>query len=334
MRVTPRRASTCENRYSQVSALTTEQVLVALPNRGRPLATRCAERDDHKVASIYRTQVGRESVARWCSAALDAWSVPHRRRTVIANGVDTHLVTAGAGEGAVLVVPGTNFNAATYLPLATALAERFRVYLPDVPGQPGLSDGDRPPVSGRLSWYGRWLTEVLDQLGDSSITVVGHSLGAAIALACDSTRAERQILVSPGGLTRLAITPRVLVTSIVWLLRRRPIDSTRLLQSMHGPAHLPRSELTEWMTLVARNVRSSADPGRAIVARRDVDRIAVTGEHDVFLPPARLAPVIRHVLGVELHVIPFAGHLVVDEYPSQIAMLVDQHPVRDSNIPD
>ncbi|WP_433556546.1 alpha/beta fold hydrolase [Pseudonocardia xinjiangensis] len=286
------------------------------------------------MASIYRTQVGRESVARWCSAALDAWSVPHVRHTVIANGVNTHLVTAGAGERAVLMVPGTNFNAATYLPLATALAERFRVYLPDVPGQPGLSDGNRPPARGRLSWYGRWLTEVLGQLEDSSITVVGHSLGAAIALASDSTRADRQVLVSPGGLTRLAITPRVLTTSIVWSVRRRPIDSARLLQTMHGPTHSPRPELTEWMTLVARNVRSSADPGRVTVTRRDVDRIAVTGEHDVFLPPVRLAPATRHALGVELHVIPAAGHLVVDEYPSQIAVLVDQHPVRDPSILD
>lgn len=71
-----------------------------------------------------------------------------------------HIVTAGQGEHTVLVVPVTNFGAVAYLPLAAALAARCRVIVADFPGQPG---SERIPSAGRLDWYCRWLTELIEQ---------------------------------------------------------------------------------------------------------------------------------------------------------------------------
>ncbi|PXY36104.1 alpha/beta fold hydrolase [Prauserella flavalba] len=274
------------------------------------------------MTSIYRTPAGREAIAAWCHERFDRWPAAHRRETTVAHGATTHLVTAGRGEHTVLLVPGTNFGAAAYLPLATALARRCRVLVADLPGQPGLSCGERIPRAGRLGWYGRWLTELIEQTVRGPVTVLGHSLGAAIALACGSSLVRHQVLVSPGGLTRLRITPAVLVASTGWVLRRTPAASARLLRLMHGPAHTPRPELVEWMTLVARHVRSTADPGETAVAGRDVPRTVVVGGSDVFLPGRTLAPAVRGTLGVDLDIVPSAGHLVVDEHPERLAELV------------
>jgi len=52
--------------------------------------------------------------------------------------------------------------------------------------------------------------------------------------------------------------------------------------------------------------------------------LAVTGDHDVFLPPRRLGSAVRRRLGVELRVIGDAGHLVVEEHAEQLAALVDE----------
>jgi pimeloyl-ACP methyl ester carboxylesterase len=90
---------------------------------------------------------------------------------------------------------------------------------------------------------------------------------------------------------------------------------------MHGRGHPPRPESVEWMTLVARHVRSSTDPGAAVIARRDVARTVVVGGEDVFLPARALAPVVRGKLGVELDVLASAGHLVIDEVPEALADL-------------
>ncbi|MBD0716117.1 alpha/beta fold hydrolase [Streptomyces sp. CBMA370] len=272
--------------------------------------------------TIYRSAAGGELVRRWCLDRLDAWEVPHERTTVTANGARTHVVVAGKGATTVVFVPGTNFNAAASLPLATALvAAGHRVLLADVPGQPGLSSGARSLAGGRLSWYGVWLDEVVERVAAGPVTVMGHSFGAAIALSAASPAIHRLILLSPGGLTGLRLPPGLLVASAAWFLRPSPASSARLLRAMLAPGGRPRAELVEWMTLVARHSRSSGAPGLAILPARPVTRLVLTGEHDVFLPPRRLDAAVRDTLGTRLEVVPGTGHLVVEECPARLATL-------------
>ncbi|WP_328924269.1 alpha/beta hydrolase [Streptomyces sp. NBC_00190] len=274
--------------------------------------------------SIYRSTAGRELIRRWCFDQFDAWAVPHERTTVSANGAQTHVVLAGSGPTTVVFVPGTNFNAAASLPLATTLvAAGHRVLLVDVPGQPGLSSGERALSGGRLSWYGAWLGEVIEKISPEPVVVMGHSFGAGIALSADSSRISRLVLVSPGGLTRLRLTPAVLAASAAWFLRPAPAHSARLLRAMLAPGHQPREDLVTWMTLVARHSRSSGAPGAAALPARSVSRLVVTGEHDVFLPPRRLVTAVRGTLGTELGVVAEAGHLVVEERPECLVALLE-----------
>ncbi|MEU6645229.1 alpha/beta hydrolase [Saccharomonospora sp. NPDC046836] len=275
--------------------------------------------------TIYRSEAGRNAIATWCTAQLGAWPVPHERQVVTAAGAPTHLVTAGSGDHTVLVLPGTTFCAAAYLPLGTALAARTRVVLPDLPGQPGLSGAARVPSADKLGWYGRWLAQLVDQVTDGPVTILGHSLGGAIALSCDAPRVHRQVLVSPAGLTRLRLPPRVIIAFTDWILRRQPAASAHLLRLLHGAGHAPRPELVEWMTLVARHVRSTRDPGHAAVAAQDIERTVVVGADDVFLPAHALAPVVLRTLCVPLDVMASAGHLIVDEFPDRLAELASGH---------
>ncbi|MER7080907.1 Pimeloyl-ACP methyl ester carboxylesterase [Saccharopolyspora kobensis] len=271
---------------------------------------------------LYRNERGRKAIERWCTDQLDAWPVPHRRGLISANDATTHLVTAGTGPRTAVFVPGTNFCAASCLPLATALAARCRVVLADLPGQPGLSSGRRIPAPQRHSWYGRWLAEVLDQVTGSPVVLVGHSLGAAIALATASPLVSRQVLLSPGGLIRARITPGIAAASASWLLRRRPVDSARLLTTMLAPGDLPRPELVEWMTLIARHARSSLDPAPAVVADRAVERVVAVGDHDRYFPSGPLAAAARRTLGLPLSVLPSAGHLITEGRPDRLADLI------------
>ncbi|MDO0916593.1 alpha/beta hydrolase [Streptomyces sp. DT2A-34] len=274
--------------------------------------------------SIYRSTTGKDLIRRWCLDQLAAWPVPHERKTVTAKGAQTHVVLAGSGAKTVVFVPGTNFNAAASLPLATALvATGYRVLLVDVPGQPGLSSGQRGLSGGRLSWYGAWLSEVIEKISSEPVAVMGHSFGAAIALSSDTPRIDRLVLVSPGGLTRLRLTPTVLAASAAWFLRPAPTHSARLLRTMLAPGRPPRTELVNWMTLVARHSRSSGAPGAATLPAQLIPRLVVTGEHDVFLPPRRLGPAARATLSAELGVVSEAGHLVVEERPERLSTLLE-----------
>ncbi|MEY7972967.1 alpha/beta fold hydrolase [Saccharomonospora xinjiangensis] len=271
--------------------------------------------------SIYRTGEGRNTVARWCRERLAAWPLEHRHQEFTIDGAGTHVVTAGRGDRTVVVVFGTNTCVAAQYPLIAALSRRCRVVAADLPGQPGLSSDDRPPAADRLTWYGRWLEQVIDTATHGPVTVLGHSLGAAVALACPAGRVEHQVLVSPAGLVSLRVTPGVALAAAGWMIRRSDSGSLRLLRRMHAPGNRPRAELVEWLTLVARHVRSSADPGLLPAPARLVRRTVAVGARDVFLPPRRLRPPVRRALGAELRVVHGAGHFVTDERPDEIAAL-------------
>ena len=103
--------------------------------------------------SLYKSEAGHRIIAHWCRARLDAWTEPHRREAVAIDGATAHLTFVGEGRPEVVFVPGTNFNAATCLPVAEVLGRRWPTVVVDMPGQPGLGSGERPRSPLR-SWYG------------------------------------------------------------------------------------------------------------------------------------------------------------------------------------
>jgi len=155
------------------------------------------------------------------------------------------------------------------------------------------------------------------------VILAGHSLGAAAALAAPTDGVAALALVDPAGLVRLRVSPRVLRSTLPWLLRPTEARSRALIQHMLGPGGRPDSGLVDWMTLVARHTRVSGAPGpfpAPITARwHSTPRVVMSGEHDCFLPPPRLGPAARTRLGIDLTVLAGLGHLTVAEDPPLVA---------------
>jgi pimeloyl-ACP methyl ester carboxylesterase len=240
----------------------------------------------------------------------------------------THLTWAGAaGEAVCLYLPGTNFNAATSLPLLTSLSSRWRVASVDLPGQPGLSTAVRP--ADEVEGYGRWLAEVLAHVQHQHpgvpLVVAGHSRGAAAALLANPADVGGLVLVSPAGLAKVRLTPRVLWLSLAWLLRPTPVRSKRLVTLMLGGRGARPEPLTEWLTLVAKSTRTTGAPDP--LPSEILDRwcghnvTALVGERDVFFTPSALAtPAAR--LGARMSVVPDAGHLLTDQRPDLVVAAI------------
>jgi pimeloyl-ACP methyl ester carboxylesterase len=280
---------------------------------------------DSVVASAYKSATGQAEVRQWCEARLDGWSLPHEREVVSTALGDTHLLSAGSGETTVLYLPGTNFTAATSRSVVTALAESHRVVVADLPGQPGLSSGERPQ-GDRMRAYGAWVDGLVAHLSATALVLAGHSLGAAVALSADPSAVAGLVLADPAGLVRLRVSPGLLVDTIPWLLRPTPTRSARLLQRMHAADRRPSTEEAEWMTLVARHTRSTLAPSplsTSVVGRwREVPHLVLSGERDCFLPVPPLRSAVHEKLGSDLTVIAGAGHLAVDEQPEALVSAV------------
>src|SRR4030042_1734498 len=94
------------------------------------------------------------------------------------DGRDVHYFTAGQGDPLV-VIHGGGGDARTWLNNVAELADKYTVYVPDLPGF-----GESQPLEG--DYYIPELTEFVDgfsdKLGLGSFHLVGHSIGGGVAL--------------------------------------------------------------------------------------------------------------------------------------------------------
>lgn len=115
----------------------------------------------------------------------------------------------------ILLVHGLMSDGSTWARPAAGLAEAgYRVVVPDLLGH----GGSDKPADGEyhLPYFADSLFRLLSQLGASSVTVVGHSLGGAIAMQLAHDHPElvrRLVLVSAGGLGR-KVHPMLRVASL------------------------------------------------------------------------------------------------------------------------
>ncbi|WP_280220103.1 alpha/beta fold hydrolase [Nocardia neocaledoniensis] len=293
------------------------------------------------MASVYKSAKAQRLIQDWCRNRVDDWDVEHRRWDAMTAAGVTSVVAAGLDQAmapTVVLVPGTNMNAAVSLSFAEKLARRWPTLILDVPGQPGLSAARRPRRN-RMAWYGQWLTEALENTTTGPAVVVGHSLGGAIALACPSPRIAGRVLISPAGLVRLAVGPSILAATIPWLARPTTTRTNRLLRHMLAPEHGVNAELSDWMTLVARHCHSSLAPmplsaAALNAAREGAPCLVAAGRDDTFLPPGRIGPGVRRRLDTELRSVAHCGHLGLDEQPDEIVALVAEVVTRSARRPD
>ncbi|MBB3937019.1 alpha/beta fold hydrolase [Aureimonas phyllosphaerae] len=115
-----------------------------------------------------------------------------------ANGIRQHILRyRGAGEPLVLV-PGITSPAITWGFVAERLAEGFDTYVVDVRGR-GLSSTG-PGLDYGLDAMADDLSALIAALGSADATVLGHSMGARIAIRAASRNAagmKRLVLVDP-----------------------------------------------------------------------------------------------------------------------------------------
>ena len=139
-------------------------------------------------------------------------------RTIAVHGKDIFVADTGAGAPVVLLHgggPGAS-GLSNYARNIDALAGRFRVLVPDMPGYGRSAKGvDRQDPFGYLADHIRGL---LDALGIDRAHLVGNSYGGACALrlALDTPdRVDKLVLMGPGGVGTTRGLPTPGLTSLL-----------------------------------------------------------------------------------------------------------------------
>jgi EmrB/QacA subfamily drug resistance transporter len=213
-------------------------------------------------------------------------------RVTVLHGSRVVYRTAGHGQPIVLI-HGLLDSGATWRKVAPVLALNHRVIVPDLLGH-GDSDG---PAGADYSIFSHALLvrDLLAELQVERATVVGHSLGAGVAMglayACPE-RVDRLAILSAGGIGQ-DLTPTLRAAALPgadWLART--LGSRPCLRAIRAGA---------WLASVAGGRRL----GRGLVeAARMLERIGDAGRRSAFLESARAVINVRGQKSSALRLMP------------------------------
>lgn len=263
--------------------------------------------------SIFRSAAGERAVRTRYRQVLDGWPGPKSELHLATREGETFVVGYGNEDAPpVVLLHGSQANAAAWMHDAPRWSQAFRCYAVDMIGEAGFSAPSRPPLDGDA--HALWLDDVMNGLGLRSASFVGVSLGGWLALDYARRRPEameRLALLCPAGIGR----QRNFLLKVAPLLLLGPWGARRAREMVFGPSRggppPAMRPLAELMGLIGRNIRprvvkiprlSDAELGAlrmpllAIVGGRDVlfdsddtrRRLEASAPHAevVFLPEA------------------------------------------------
>lgn len=119
-----------------------------------------------------------------------------RPKRVMAHGIDTFYLDAGAGPP-VILLHGLGATNASMLPTLLDLARDHRVIAPDIPG---FGDSSKPVRDYHAGFFAKWAVALLDALGLERAHFIGNSMGGRIAIEVglrSPERVESLVLYAP-----------------------------------------------------------------------------------------------------------------------------------------
>ncbi|HEY7687908.1 MAG TPA: alpha/beta hydrolase [Dongiaceae bacterium] len=230
---------------------------------------------------------------------------------------------------AVVMLHGAGMDRTVWSLQARYLAHHGRAVLAlDLPGH-GKSAG---PALGSIPEMADWLGKLLDKVGVAQAAMVGHSMGALIALDLAARRPEKvRALALLGVAERMPVHPDLQTAAD----RNEELAAELITSWGHGRrGHMgghPAPGL--WMAGGAiRLVDRSPDgvlaadlaacnaygDARECAAAIRCPALFLLGAADRMTPPAKAKPLIDAVTGARVITLPTAGHMMMTEQPDAV----------------
>lgn len=163
--------------------------------------------------SKFKSQAARKFAEDWIDSTITQSGLSCEKLDVETSFGNTRVLAvghAGASSKPVIYVPGAR-TCGAFLALSNrlqTLCDGHRLYLLDVVGQVGMSDGGCPGLKG--DGYGVWLDEVCRKLDVERAVFVGASFGGQIIMKLASVapgRIEKAVLMNPIGFSGVGFSP-------------------------------------------------------------------------------------------------------------------------------
>src|SRR5262249_37590252 len=216
-------------------------------------------------------------------------------------------------------VHGAGSSSVVWMDVVRRLSPQRRVVAPDLPGH-GQSDRWTPPDDVSIAMYRDAVGTVCAELKIERAILMGHSMGALVALDAAAAWPERVAgLVLVNGGARLPVSPEVFVKLTgdftrfgKWLSRVVWSPSTPLdvVERWGAVAFTADQEVTHTDFRAVDRY-----DGTEACARVRAPTLVLGGEDDLMTPPKLTHEVARAIRGARAVIVPEAGHMLPQERP-------------------
>lgn len=237
---------------------------------------------------------------------------------------DRNLRVRDEGESKrlpLVCVHGAGSSSVVFMEVVRRLSPQRRVVAPDLPGH-GQSDRWHAPDDVSIAMYRDAVGTVCAQLKIERAILMGHSMGALVALDAAAAWPERVAgLILVNGGVRLPVAPEIFV--------KLTGDFTRfgkwLARVVWSPA-TPRDVIERWGTIAftADQEITLADfraveryDGGPLAAKVRAPTLVLGGEDDLMTPPKLTHELARAIAGARAVVVPGAAHMLAQEQPER-----------------
>jgi pimeloyl-ACP methyl ester carboxylesterase len=253
-----------------------------------------------------------------------------RERDAKVFGFTIHYREAGEGPVAILL-HGLGGDGSRWTATMDALAGEFRTIAPD---QIGFGQSDKPLADYNHAMLGEFLAEFMKQLGIEKASLVGHSMGAFVAMRVAVHHPElvdRLVLVDGGS---LATPPRrghlVQIQNGTTLAEIREYfelmfyDKSRVTEQMVRDNYERRLRVAYTIS----KMQQARATGHAATVTKEQARgiraptLILWGKHDRLLDPADAAALERAIPNARAVLIEKCGHIPQVEQPERFHQLL------------
>jgi len=264
---------------------------------------------------IYRSPAGKAGIMSLYDAVLARWPVPYETCDLPTRHGQTFVVASGdKAAPALVLLHGSASNAVSWVGDATSYSRHFRVYMPDLPGEPGRSAENRPAWDG--PGFAEWLEDVLDGLKIQKAAILGISQGGWTALKFAVTfpeRVTRLVLLAPAGIahTRPGFILKAVLFSMLggWGIQR-------LNRLVYGRQTI-HPEALKFMTAIHTHFRARREKEYLFsdeeLKRLSMPTLFLGGMEDALIPVEAAAARLEKLLPeFEARLIPGGGHALIN----------------------
>ena len=279
----------------------------------------------NKYVSLYKNDATKKELLAYYDSVLDKWPIPFTEIQFETPCGKTNIIHCGNSNGRpLLLFHGTGNNSLMWRTNVVELGEHFNLFLIDTLNDTGKSEASIDFHA--KTDYSKWVCEIINELHEDPVYVLGHSKGGWIALNSviqHPANIGKAVLLSPAAGINEKLNRDFVMKSISVGLNPSEKNLTAYFRYMFAPGREVNAKYVEYLAKVIKGTKT-----RPIKHRRFSDdelktigipMLLLFGDHEVCVDYPKVIERAKEMIhNIDARIVPDAGHGLQGENPEWV----------------